>query len=268
MIRRMRPDDLSAAMRLKQAAGWNQTEQDWINVLALEPEGCWVWEQDGQVVGTTTAICYGQELAWIGMVLVLPECRGKGIGRELMEHALRWLDERGVRQVKLDATDMGRPLYEKLGFHVEHSIERWEAAGGETGVTTGELPLGSIAAMDREWFGVDRSRLLGRLLEAFPGQGIWRKGRGFCLGRPGSNAYFLGPCGAVDAEAARELIRGVMRQAGASAYFCDLFPHAGDLARELGFGRRRTLARMALREESGPVGRPERVFGAAGFEYG
>ena len=46
MIRQMRPEDIGDAMRLKQAAGWNQTEQDWVNVMALEPEGCWVWEQD------------------------------------------------------------------------------------------------------------------------------------------------------------------------------------------------------------------------------
>jgi GNAT superfamily N-acetyltransferase len=276
----MRPEDLGAAMRLKQAAAWNQTEQDWVNVMALEPEGCWVWEQDAQVVGTTTAVCYGQELAWIGMVLVLPECRGKGIGRRLMEHALEWLERRGIRQVKLDATDMGRPLYEKLGFHVEQAMERWGAAGaGAGGATAEEAPAGHwplatghcIAAMDRECFGVDRVTLFECLLAAFPGQGLWLQGKGFCLGRPGSNAYYLGPCQAVDAGVAGELIRAAMLRARAAAYFWDLFPAVGpavDLARELGFERKRTLWRMALRPQAGLPGRPERVFGVAGFEYG
>ncbi|MBI3694939.1 MAG: GNAT family N-acetyltransferase, partial [Acidobacteria bacterium] len=47
MIRAMRLADIPAAMRLKEAAGWNQIEQDWANVLAMEPEGCWVEELDG-----------------------------------------------------------------------------------------------------------------------------------------------------------------------------------------------------------------------------
>ena len=119
-------------MRLKQSAGWNQTEQDWANVLALEPEGCWVYEAEGQVAGSTTAVCYGQDLAWIGMVLVSPEFRGRGYGRALMEHALQFLERRRVRVVRLDATDMGRPLYEKLGFREECAIERWAAAAVAT----------------------------------------------------------------------------------------------------------------------------------------
>ncbi len=272
MIRQMRPEDIGSAMRLKQAAQWNQTEQDWVNVMALEPEGCWVWEQDGQVVGTTTAVCYGQELAWIGMVLVLPDCRGKGVGRGLMEHALAWLEQRGVRQVKLDATDMGRPLYEKLGFREEQPMERWAAGSGQWPVASGQYGQPRrLEVMDRECFGVDRTALYECLLAAFPGQGAWKPGKGFCLGRPGSHAYYLGPCQAVDAGVAGELIRAAMLQARAAAYFWDLFPAVGpavDLARGLGFERKRTLWRMALRPQAGLPGRPERVFGVAGFEYG
>lgn len=274
MIRRMHRGDIPAAMRLKQAAGWNQTEQDWANVMALEPEGCWVWEEDDHVAGTTTAICYGQELAWIGMVLVLPEYRGRGLARRLMEHALGWLEDRRVRQVKLDATDMGFPLYEKLGFRSERAIERWGLSGAvrvHPSPGTAGATLASIAAMDRECFGVDRTALLARLLGESSGEGAERPGEGFCLGRPGSNAYFLGPCEANGVPSAREVLHAVMARAGAAAYFWDLFPDAPaavDLARELGFGRRRSLVRMALRPEPGPPGRPERVFGAAGFEYG
>ena len=84
MIRLMRVADIPAAMWLKEAAGWNQTEADWANVLAMEPEGCWVEELDGEVVGSTTAICYVQDLAWIGMVLVAPAFRGRGLARGLM----------------------------------------------------------------------------------------------------------------------------------------------------------------------------------------
>src|SRR5262249_55443230 len=162
MIRLMRTADIPAAMRLKEAAGWNQLEQDWVNMLALEPESCWVEEQGGEAVASTTATCYGQELAWIGRVLTLPAFRGRGLARGLMEHCLRWLEARGIRQVKLDATEMGRPLYEKLGFRVERPIERWIGPGRRRKgpSSTLALPLGPIASFDRETFGADRRHLI------------------------------------------------------------------------------------------------------------
>jgi len=272
MIRLMQSSDIGAAMRLKEAAGWNQTSQDWANCLAVEPEGCWVCEQDGRVTATTTAICYGSDLAWIGMVLVDPEFRNRGLARRLMEHCLEWLAARQIRQIKLDASDMGFPLYEKLGFHTERTTERW-AASGNSGpkLLNSHLPVDPISSLDRECFGVDRSRLFQRLLDAFPTQGMWREDEGFALGRPGSNAYFLGPCSAQNPDSARRLIQSLMEHIGGSQFFWDLFPDNDavvNLARELGFERKRTLIRMFLHPQSTIPGRPECVFAGAGFEYG
>ncbi len=369
----MRTADIPAAMRLKESAGWNQTEQDWANVLALEPESCWLEEQGGEIVASTVAVCYGQGraadlasspathlapspaarpapspvpdrapspgphlppslapdlapspaphlarslapdlapsraprlvpvpdvapgpapdpaagmardlardvapgLAWIGMVLVDPRFRGRGFARGLMEHCLRWLEARGVLQVKLDATAMGRPLYEKLGFREERIIERWrgpasEGKAGKAGLPASDLPLPAIASLDRASFGVDRRRLIEQLLKAFPGHGVWEP-EGFVLGRPGSHSYFLGPCAAADAPAAERLIRCFLERTSAPSFYWDLFPDQPavvDLARDTGFERQRELVRMALRPEAGLPGHPERVFAVAGFEYG
>jgi hypothetical protein len=38
-IRLLFESDIPAAMRLKEAAGWNQTEDDWRRLLLLEPNG-------------------------------------------------------------------------------------------------------------------------------------------------------------------------------------------------------------------------------------
>src|SRR5258708_39645964 len=111
-------------MRLKEAAGWNQTAADWQRVLALEPDGCFAIECDGQVRATTTAVCYGEELAWVGMVLTDAQYRGRGFARRLMEHTLAYLRGKRGAWVKLDATDMGRPLYGRLGCPDHGTIER------------------------------------------------------------------------------------------------------------------------------------------------
>src|ERR1051325_850627 len=123
-IRLLFESDIPAAMQLKQAAGWNQTEEDWRRLLALDPNGCFAAVKDGRLVGTTTTTTYGNDLAWIGMVLVDPHERRQGIATRLMNVALDYLNGK-VATVKLDATAEGKTLYEKFGFQAESVLERW-----------------------------------------------------------------------------------------------------------------------------------------------
>src|SRR5712692_11935001 len=104
-IRRMTAADIPFGMGLKEQAGWNQTEADWQRCLELEPAGCFVAELDGTPVGTTTTCIFGP-VAWVAMVLVEAAFRNRGIGTTLMRYALAFLDERGVRTVRLDATPL------------------------------------------------------------------------------------------------------------------------------------------------------------------
>ena len=62
-IRIITQADISGAMRLKEAAGWNQTEQDWRNLLHLAPDGCFGIDVNGVLAATTTAVwCAGPNL--------------------------------------------------------------------------------------------------------------------------------------------------------------------------------------------------------------
>lgn len=271
MIRAMRRSDVADAMALKESAGWNQTAADWELLLAVEPEGCWVYEADGRAVGATTAVAYETALAWIGMVLVLPEYRRRGIARALLAHALDWCDRRGIECVKLDGTDMGRPLYLQAGFVDEEPIERW---GGTAAAAAGEpaerlVSVEDAAAHDRAAFGADRGRILEALIAAHPAD-AWAVSNGYALTRPGSRARFFGPCVAGDPAAARRLARAALASCSGEAVFWDLLPAnqaAVDLARESGLKPLRRLMRMA-RPAGRKLGRPECVFGACGFEYG
>lgn len=252
-------------MRLKEAAHWNQTEADWRNLLRLAPEGCFAIEQDGALVATTSAVCFGRELAWIGMVLTHPDYRGRGLARQLMEHALAYLDGR-VDWIKLDATDMGRPLYRKLGFEDECPIERW--VGQVPDLPAGRLELAPLEhAMDRQAFGADRQELLAILGQiesaATP--------HGYAMGRGGSKAAYFGPCVARSAVEARALVDWFRSRHRNETVYWDLLPHNSEavrIARECGFEPLRKLVRMAR-----PGARPFEhedglVYAIAGFEYG
>jgi GNAT superfamily N-acetyltransferase len=47
---------------------------------------------------------------------VQPEYRGRGIAADLMRRAEKEMQERGIVYATLQASEMGRPLYEKLGW--------------------------------------------------------------------------------------------------------------------------------------------------------
>ncbi|MEI8310916.1 MAG: GNAT family N-acetyltransferase, partial [Verrucomicrobiota bacterium] len=123
-VRLMARGDLGFANAVREQAGWNQTPQDWQALLDYSQSLCFVAEENGRPAGTVSVIRYGNCLAWIGMLLVLEECRGRGVGGALLNQALT--ASAGAKSIGLDATPAGRPLYEKNGFAVVAELSRWE----------------------------------------------------------------------------------------------------------------------------------------------
>ncbi|KPI14368.1 GCN5-related N-acetyltransferase [Actinobacteria bacterium OK006] len=70
---------------------------------------------DGQLVGTA-ALYNHDEVAGIYVVSTLKEFRGRGIGTELTAAALNAGREQGLRIGSLQASSMGVPVYERMGF--------------------------------------------------------------------------------------------------------------------------------------------------------
>lgn len=268
MIRRLLPSDMESAIRLTRAAGWNQVPADWERLLHLEPEGCFALEAEGQVAATTTVLSYGQELAWIGMVLTAPEFRRRGFGDALITRALQYVKQRRISVVKLDATDKGIGLYRRHGFIDECEIQRWrrEARSVEGNETLSYAP---DFTDDHKIFGTDRSFVL-KTLEEFDAASL--PGEGYAMGRPGFLAAYFGPCVAHTPAAARRLLRWFLARHPDKAVFWDLFPHnheAVQLAQEFGFSPVRTLVRMHLSQPSArSFPNPAEVFAIAGFELG
>lgn len=255
-------------MRLKEAANWNQTAEDWRNVMRLAPDGCFGLDCDGTLVATTTAVCFGPDLAWIGMVLTHPDYRGRGLARRLMEHALTYLD--GVAWIKLDATDMGRPLYLKLGFEDEAPVERWGRHPEPSAqVQSASYRLATDFQADRAAFGADRTALLDILASIESAAAS----HAFAMGRPGSKAAYFGPCVAGDPQTAGDLLSWFLARHTHEPVYWDLLPENTEalaLAEAHGFKPLRKLVRMVRR---GRATRPfphddSWIYAIAGFEYG
>lgn len=258
---------MPACLALSQAAGWNQTIDDWSRLLALEPKGCFGIDIDGQLAGTTTALRYGSELAWIGMVLTDARFRHRGVARALVTQALEFLRQHGLCWVKLDASDEGRPLYQQLGFVDERPIQRW--GRGPAGAT---MPSGVVETVRDvpDAFSADR----GNLLRSLSNRHASVPGRAFAYARPGANGAQFGPCVADSPASARALVQWFLSEHPNDPVFWDLLPdneHAVALAAEMGFACRRRLTRMALALTPGAPPLTEelpRQYATAGFEYG
>jgi GNAT superfamily N-acetyltransferase len=282
-LRVMTSLDIPAAMRLKELAGWNQTAADWRRFLERSPEGCFVAELGAQVCGTVTTITFEGRFAWIGMVLVDPEYRGRGFGTALLERAIHYLDELDLSALKLDATPQGKPLYEKLGFRPEYEIGRWTrrqlpaaAKPPGSGVCESASPalLESICECDQQVFGADRSGLLMSLHEeapeltlAVPKDGTLA---GYALGRRGSFADHLGPWMATDPDTARQLLEAFLAASSRETQIADCpsaHPATADLLKSFGFSYARPLIRM-FRGSNDYPGRPGLLCAILGPEFG
>jgi len=261
-LRRMTEDDLPAADRLREIAGWNQRLDDWRLFVALEPDGCFVAVRGAEVIGTVTTTTYDRALAWIGMMLVHPDHRGRGIGTSLMRRALEYLEGRGVTCIRLDATPAGRPVYEKLGFVAEWSLTRHERPLAVEPVFRVTSPVAVRDLIDSDWgrageidtrcFGVPRERLLRKLRERCrralicesDGQVV-----GWGLLRPGMKADYLGPLECTTTHVLVPLAAALLRHAEKRTVFWDVPDDnavAVAAAQRLGFHPVRPLTRMRL----------------------
>ncbi len=275
-VRPMTAADVPLGMALKQRAGWNQTEADWRRFLTLGPGGCFVAEYGGAAAGTTTTAIFGG-VAWVAMVLVEESLRGRGVGTALMTHALAYLDGRGVGTVRLDATPLGRPVYEKLGFVAEYELARHEGALPPSGDADETEPvrqadLAEVLELDARATGADRGALLLRLFEEAPdGWRLRRRGgavAGFVGGRAGARATQVGPCVA-DASAGPVLLAGAWRRLAGRAVYVDV-PVGHAAATALAAGPGLTVQRRLLRMYRGesPRERAELLWASAGPEKG
>jgi GNAT superfamily N-acetyltransferase len=169
----------------------------------------------GRLLGGACTASFGPT-GWIGALGVLPRARRQGVGEALTRAAIEWLEARGARTVLLYATDMGRPVYERIGFTREAPARAWR------GTPPGPLPAAvrrlrpgdraALLAVDREATGEDRAPVLDRLpaLLGLAWEGVDGDVRGYALQTPwGAGPAVL----ATDPEAGVDLLRGLAVEA-------------------------------------------------------
>lgn len=97
-------------------------------------------EEDGQCIGTGIVFYYDSvpsafnitgRNAYITSLFVAPDHRRRGIGTAIMNRLLNIAYARGYSIVMLNASDMGKELYRKMGFADIHNGMILDISGGE-----------------------------------------------------------------------------------------------------------------------------------------
>lgn len=171
-IRTMRREDVDAAARWTDEAGWTtETREEFELFLERDPAGCLFADASGRPAGVCVATSYG-ERGFVGELLVDRSFRGGGVGPTLFDLAVARLTGLGCRAVSLDAVARAVPFYESRGFRpVARSLRLLgrvppRVAGGLRPLAAADLP--AVLAVDRRAFGGDRSFFLERRLAMAP----------------------------------------------------------------------------------------------------
>ncbi|WP_022728863.1 GNAT family N-acetyltransferase [Fodinicurvata sediminis] len=263
-------------MALSREAGWNQVENDWHLFLTQGRVFCVL--DDGQAVGSAAILPYGDDFAWIGMVLVRGTHRKQGVGTRLLERCLEELDSDG-RAACLDATPAGEPIYRTLGFEGSLRLTRWQ---GEAGGATSSLPdsnsvplsqpeaFEAAVALDAAALGAERRPLLSCFARRLP-EAAWmtEDGSGAILGRNGDLASQIGPLLAEDEQTAITLLDTALGQLSGRVFLdvVDTRQAVADHLQARGFTQQRPYLRMT-RNADRAIGDATGLHAIAGPEFG
>jgi len=281
-LRSMQLSDIEQGMQLSTAEGWNQTEKDWKLLIDNPGNICLVAETKNKVIGTTTAINYSNEIAWIGMVLVDRKYRGMGAAKLLLTNILEKLES--CKSIKLDATPAGQQVYKKLGFKDEYLITRMINSSMKSFLTNNDidiipepiLPMHAeeIAALDKSIFGANRISLIEYLAKEYPDNAYLLKRNnkidGFVLGRDGNKYNHIGPVGASTTFDAQILISKALKKLNNQPVVADVLNDKEELLNWLHsfeFKMQRQFLRMYKKKNSFP-GIIDKQYLICGPEFG
>lgn len=265
------PADVPDGLALSDAAGWNQTADDW-RLFVTQGRVFGLRDGDaGPLVATAAALPYEGGIGWVSMVLVNAAWRHQGLATALMARCVAHLRSLGATPV-LDATPAGQQAYLRIGFEDGFALARWEGTVAATGARAAAPPADAavVSALDAQANGCGRGFLLADFLQRSGTRvGLSPARTGFVIAREGRRATQIGPLVADDESAALSLLKAAL--AGVSGrVFLDVPERWAALRawlEQAGFVRQRSFVRMSL--GAAPIASVnDRLFVLAGPEFG
>ncbi|GAB6712534.1 TPA: GNAT family N-acetyltransferase [Bacillus thuringiensis] len=166
-VERLRKEQIGDIVSLSSYIGWDYNREE-IETVFNTGIVYGVWNERKELIASAAIILYGEALASIGMVIVHPDYKGRGIGRVITNSCMNSVSAQ--TPIMLIATDEGKPLYEKLGFRVVSYVSKYIcnsynanhkcAENEEYMMVYRESDLEGIIKIDEGAFGTSRNGFL------------------------------------------------------------------------------------------------------------
>jgi ribosomal protein S18 acetylase RimI-like enzyme len=163
VTRTMNRDEVALAIEWAAEEGWNPGLHDADTFRAADPRGFFVGTLNGEAVAAISVVKYEPGFAFLGLYIVRPEWRGRGLGWALWQHGMA---SAAGRQVGLDGVVAQQANYRKSGFELAWRNVRYEGRGGTSAPKDARVadlagvPLGTVCAFDNAYFPAERAAFL------------------------------------------------------------------------------------------------------------
>lgn len=121
-VERLREEQIGDIVALSSYIGWDYNREE-VETIFNSGIVYGVWNEKKELIASAAIILYGEALASIGMVIVHPDYKGRGIGKVITNSCMNSVSAR--TPIMLIATDEGKPLYKKIGFRVVSYVSKY-----------------------------------------------------------------------------------------------------------------------------------------------
>ncbi len=274
-IRNMCREEAKFAIEMAASEGWNPGIHDAELFYEADKEGFFIAEVEGKPAGCACAVAYDESFGFLGLYVVKPEFREKGIGMKLTEKCLEYL---GNRNIGLDGVVENEKKYQQaMKFKSAYSNLRFEGEGG------GEMPSGLVNLLkvpfkllleyDRQMFPAPRPAFLEKWIKQPDSNSfaVLEKGelKGYGFIRKCWKGYKIGPLFADTPEIAERIFRALKASVPEETVYLDVpepNTKAVDMAKKYGMNIMFKTIRMYSKKE--PDIKLQNVYGVTSFELG
>lgn len=256
--------------------GWNPGVWDAEAFAAVDPQGFLGLYEKDELAATISIVGYDGSFGFLGLHIVRPALRGKGLGLALWNHAM---ERSPSRRIGLDGIAAQRKNHARSGFTLAHENIRF---GGLKPAGLARLDDGlarlspadaaEITAFERRYhlFPSRRSKFLSAWL-AHDGFALARDGEivGYGVVRRCSQGHRIGPLFALGMREAETILRGLLTRVPDGMIFIDV-PASNTAAVALATTLKLAPTFATARMYRGPA--PDidttKIFGLTSFELG
>lgn len=171
-IRKLDDRDIEKTQDLSSKIGWGDTAEDWKNFIAASKGNAFAIVDNSsgseKIIATALGIMFPDKIR-IASVLADPAIQRQGLGTRIFKHLLHTLPQTNL---ELDASAIGKPLYEKYGFVTDYEItafvkqlEKMESKDFPEYTCTNE-DLKGVIKLDAKAFGSSREELIRKSFES------------------------------------------------------------------------------------------------------